>query len=177
MTTIAFLGLGHMGGPMAANLVNAEYTVRGFDPVPEARQSAADKGVVAVDRGTDAVKGADVVITMLPASADVEAVVLGPGGVLENAREGQLVMDMSTVDPQTSDKLAAELAKAGVGFVDAPVGRLASHAWAGESLFMVGASDADFARVKPLLEAMGSTIYHCGGPGTGTRHRVCCRHW
>jgi 4-hydroxybutyrate dehydrogenase/sulfolactaldehyde 3-reductase len=114
----------------------------------------------------------DIVVTMLPDSPDVEAVVLGPGGVLANGRAGQLVLDMSTVDPATTDRLAAACAAKGVGFVDAPVGRLASHAERGESLFMVGASDADFARAKPLLEAMGSTIHHCGPPGAGIRTKL-----
>ena len=172
MTLTGFVGLGHMGEGMARNLQNKGHGLAVYDMRNEPVEGLVALGAENAGSIAGVTKASGVVITMLPASADVEAVVLGPGGVLENAREGQLVMDMSTVDPQTSDKLAAELAKAGVGFVDAPVGRLASHAWAGESLFMVGASDADFARVKPLLEAMGSTIYHCGGPGTGTRTKL-----
>ena len=92
--------------------------------------------------------------------------------MLANAQPGTLIMDMSTVDPRHTDRLAKEAAAKGFQFVDAPVGRLASHADRGESLFMVGASEADFARVKPLLEAMGNTIYHCGGVGTGTRTKL-----
>jgi 4-hydroxybutyrate dehydrogenase/sulfolactaldehyde 3-reductase len=172
MTTTGFIGLGHMGEGMARNLQSKGHALAVHDMRNEPVEGLVALGAENAGSIAGVTRASDVVITMLPASADVEAVVLGPGGVLENAREGQLVMDMSTVDPETSDKLAAQLAKAGVSFVDAPVGRLASHAWAGESLFMVGASDADFVRVKPLLEAMGTTIHHCGGPGTGTRTKL-----
>jgi 4-hydroxybutyrate dehydrogenase/sulfolactaldehyde 3-reductase len=111
----------------------------------------------------------DIIITMLPNSQIVHDVVLG---ILPQARKGSLIMDMSTIDPHVTDLLAAEATKRGVEFVDAPVGRLASHADRGESLFMVGATDANFQRVKPLLEAMGTTIHHCGGVGTGTRTKL-----
>jgi 4-hydroxybutyrate dehydrogenase/sulfolactaldehyde 3-reductase len=94
------------------------------------------------------------------------------GEVFACGRRGTLVLDMSTVDPRETDRIAARLAGKGLSFVDAPVGRLASHADRGESLFMVGASDADFARVKPLLEAMGTTIHHCGPVGSGIRTKL-----
>ena len=109
---------------------------------------------------------------MLPNSAIVTQIVSGPGGILSTARKGSLVMDMSTVDPNATDAVAAHCTEKGVAFVDAPVGRLASHADAGQSLFMVGGDSADFERVKPMLEAMGSTIYHCGPPGAGTRTKI-----
>lgn len=111
-------------------------------------------------------------MTMLPNSAVVAEIVGGPNGVLANAKPGGLIMDMSTVSPETTDALAKAAAAKGVGFVDAPVGRLAEHADRGESLFMVGGSDADFARVKPLLEAMGTTVHHCGPAGSGTRMKL-----
>ena len=114
----------------------------------------------------------DIVVTMLPNSSIVRQVVAGAGGVLDHAPAGSLILDMSTVDPGTTDDLAGEAAKKGISFVDAPVGRLASHADKGKSLFMVGGSVSDFERVKPLLEAMGSTIYHCGGVGSGTRTKL-----
>ena len=109
---------------------------------------------------------------MLPNSADVEEVLMGPGGVLARLRPGGAVMDMSTVDPLLTDRIAAAAAEKGIAFVDAPVGRLAAHAERGESLFMVGATAEAFARVKPLLEAMGTTIHHCGGAGTGMRTKL-----
>ena len=109
---------------------------------------------------------------MLPNSADVEEVLMGPSGVLARLRPGGVVMDMSTVDPLVTDRIAAAAAEKGIAFVDAPVGRLAAHAERGESLFMVGATAEAFARVKPLLEAMGTTIHHCGGAGTGMRTKL-----
>src|SRR6185437_48043 len=120
----------------------------------------------------EATRGSTVVITMLPDSAAVEQVIAGPDGVLTHLAAGSLIIDMSTVDPLVTDRLVAAAAARGIGFVDAPVGRLASHADRGESLFMVGASDADFTRVKPLLEAMGTTIHHCGPVGSGIRTKL-----
>ncbi|MFP6689651.1 MAG: NAD-binding protein, partial [Alphaproteobacteria bacterium] len=114
----------------------------------------------------------DIVVTMLPGSPEVDAVVLGEGGVLAHGRDGVLLLDMSTVDPLTTDNLARRLPEVGMAVVDAPVGRLASHANAGESLFMVGASEEGFARVRPLLEAMGTTIHHCGAVGSGMRTKL-----
>jgi 4-hydroxybutyrate dehydrogenase / sulfolactaldehyde 3-reductase len=109
---------------------------------------------------------------MLPDSASVEQVLLGGDGVIEHLQPGSLVMDMSTIDPLLTDRLGAAAAARQCAFVDAPVGRLASHAERGESLFMVGATDEALARVTPLLEAMGTTIHHCGPPGAGIRTKL-----
>jgi len=109
---------------------------------------------------------------MLPASADVIEVAGGPNGLIARGRKGSLIVDMSTIDPLVTDRLAAAASSKGTGFVDAPVGRLASHAERGECLFMVGADASAFARVKPFLEAMGTTIHHCGGVGTGMRTKL-----
>jgi 4-hydroxybutyrate dehydrogenase/sulfolactaldehyde 3-reductase len=109
---------------------------------------------------------------MLPNSAIVSQVVAGADGILAHMKRGSLIMDMSTVSPETTDALAKQAAARGIGFVDAPVGRLASHADRGESLFMVGGTPEDFARVKPLLEGMGNTIHHCGPAGSGTRTKL-----
>jgi 4-hydroxybutyrate dehydrogenase/sulfolactaldehyde 3-reductase len=117
-------------------------------------------------------KGSDIVFTMLPDSAAVDAVIAGADGVLAHLRRGAAIVDMSTIDPHVTDRLAAAAAAKGIGFADAPVGRLASHAERGECLFMVGADDALFARVTPMLEAMGTTIHHCGGPGAGMRTKL-----
>src|SRR5262249_58597108 len=100
--------------------------------------------------------------------ASVQEVIGGRGGVIEHGRRGTTIVDMSTIDPLVTDRLAADATTSGFTFADAPVGRLASHAERGESLFMVGASDGVFARIKPMLEGMGTTIHHCGG----VRHRV-----
>jgi 4-hydroxybutyrate dehydrogenase/sulfolactaldehyde 3-reductase len=169
---IGFVGLGRMGGPMAKNLARKQMSLTLFD-ISEARmEEVAAVGGRKADSVAELAAESDIVVTMLPGPPEVETVVQGAGGVLESLKAGGLVLDMSTVLPQTTDALAAACAEAGAEFVDAPVGRLASHAEKGESLFMVGASDAGFARVKPLLEAMGSTIHRCGGPGSGTRTKL-----
>lgn len=169
---IGFVGLGRMGRPMATNL-----TRKGFRlVVHDVNRAAVDELALHQARAagsTAEVAGASgVVVTMLPNSAVVTEIVAGPAGIIAHARPGTLIMDMSTVSPETTDAMAAAAAAAGMTFVDAPVGRLASHADRGESLFMVGASDADFARVKPLLDGMGTTVHHCGPVGHGTRTKL-----
>lgn len=169
---VGFIGLGRMGRPMAANLCR-----RGFRlVVHDLDRAAVDELERHQARGAgdaaEVAAAAGIVVTMLPNSAVVSEVVGGPAGLLRHARPGTLVMDMSTVSPETTDAMAAAARAAGMSYVDAPVGRLASHADRGESLFMVGASDADFARARPLLEAMGTTIHHCGPVGAGTRTKL-----
>ena len=169
---VGFIGLGRMGRPMATNLCRKGFRLTVNDINREAvaeleqYQARGAENIAAV-----AAAGA-VIVTMLPNSAIVDAVVGGPDGVLAHARPGSIVLDMSTIDPETTDRLAAQAAARGIGFVDAPVGRLASHADRGESLFMVGASPEHFEKVRPLLEAMGTTIHHCGPVGSGTRTKL-----
>jgi len=172
MERVGFIGLGRMGRPMAANLCRKGFALVVHDVKPEPVQALLAEGASAGNGVAGVARASDIVITMLPSSAEVEDTILGPDGVLAHGRPGQLVMDMSTVDPATTDCLARDTAVRGLAMVDAPVGRLAAHADRGESLFMVGASDADFARVLPLLKAMGTTIHHCGGPGSGIRTKL-----
>lgn len=169
---IGFIGLGRMGRGMALNLCRKGFKLMVYDINPKAVQDLVSAGAQGGKDIADATRDADVVITMLPNSAIVLDAIAGPNGVLANARAKAIVMDMSTVAPEVTDQLAEAASKKGMSFVDAPVGRLASHADRGESLFMVGSSEGDFERVKPLLEAMGTTIYHCGAPGTGTRTKL-----
>jgi len=169
---IGFIGLGHMGGPMASNLVRKGFSLNVFDIVPAARRAVEALGARGASDVADVAAASDIVITMLPDSATVDQVIAGAGGILAHLRAGGIVMDMSTVDPPLTDRLAASAAEKGCGFVDAPVGRLASHAARGESLFMVGAAPDALARVMPLLEAMGTTIHHCGAAGTGIRTKL-----
>jgi len=169
---VGFIGLGNMGRPMASNLQRKGFAVTVFDVNPAAVGELSRIGAAAAADGRGVAAVSDVVITMLPDSASVEAVLLGDQGVLPGMASGSLVMDMSTVDPLLTDRLAAAAAAKGCAFVDAPVGRLASHAARGESLFMVGAAAEDFTRVKPLLDAMGTTIHHCGAAGTGIRTKL-----
>jgi 4-hydroxybutyrate dehydrogenase/sulfolactaldehyde 3-reductase len=143
-----------------------------YDIVPAAIESLAQLGARSATGPADVAKNSDVVITMLPSGVEVAEVLAGQDGIFAHSRQGQLVMDMSTIEPATTDRLAREAKSRGLGFVDAPVGRLASHADRGESLFMVGGADADFKRVLPLLNAMGSTIHHCGPTGTGMRTKL-----
>ncbi len=169
---VGFIGLGRMGRPMAANLQRKGAQLTVFDIVATPMAVLVQLGARQAASVAEVAESSDLVVTMLPGSPEVEDVVLGPDGVLAHGRPGMLVMDMSTVDPATTDALAAAAAKHDASLVDAPVGRLASHADAGESLFMVGASETDFARVRPLLEAMGTTIHHCGLAGSGIRTKL-----
>ncbi|WP_415182127.1 NAD(P)-dependent oxidoreductase [Phaeovulum sp.] len=172
MEKIGFIGLGRMGRPMASNLIKKGFELIVHDVNAEAVDVLVNLGADAGSSVADVAARADVIITMLPNSAIVAQVVSGVDGVLSTARKGSLVLDMSTIDPNTTDAIAADCKARGVGFVDAPVGRLATHADIGQSLFMVGGEDADFERVKAMLEAMGSTIYHCGPCGAGTRSKI-----
>ena len=172
MDLIGFIGLGKMGRPMAANLCRKGFRLVVFDVNREAANELANLGAEASSSVADVAKRADIAFTMLPDSPIVDEVVTGRDGVLANLRPGTIVVDMSTIDPRVTDRLGAAASAKGIGFADAPVGRLASHAERGESLFMVGAEDAVFARIKPLLDAMGTTIYHCGGIGTGMRTKL-----
>ena len=169
---IGFIGLGAMGKGMASNLQNKGFQLSVFDIDPEPMAVLVQLGATQAASIAELTEASDIVVTMLPGSPEVDAVVLGEGGVLAHGRDGVLLLDMSTVDPLTTDNLARRLPEAGMAVVDAPVGRLASHANAGESLFMVGASEEDFARVRPLLEAMGTTIQHCGAVGSGMRTKL-----
>ncbi len=170
--TVGFIGLGRMGRGMASNLCRKGFNLVAYDINAEAVQDLDKLGARAAGSIAEASKDVDVIITMLPNSTIVQEVVNGLNGILAHARAGSIVMDMSTVDPLVTDQLANAASKKGMSFVDAPVGRLASHADSGESLFMVGAAESDFEHVKPLLEAMGTTIHHCGMTGTGTRTKL-----
>jgi 4-hydroxybutyrate dehydrogenase/sulfolactaldehyde 3-reductase len=172
MEKIGFIGLGNMGLPMATNLCRKGFSLVAFDVRSEPVGRLEQLGARAASGCAAVAAACDIVLTMLPNSAIVHEVVAGADGLLAHLTKGKIIVDMSTVDPLLTDQLASAAAAKGCGFVDAPVGRLVSHAVRGESLFMVGASDESFARVKPLLEAMGTTIHHCGGVGTGMRTKL-----
>jgi 2-hydroxy-3-oxopropionate reductase len=167
VTTIGFIGLGIMGGPMASNLLDAGFEVIGFDVVPASldRLSAAG-GKVAVSAGQAAAE-ADVVITMLPNHPQVEAVSLGEGGVLDSAKPGTLYVDMSSIRPETARRLAAVGAERGVRVLDAPVSGGEKGAVDGVLSIMVGGSEADFAAARPVFAPLGRTIVHVGPNGAG----------
>lgn len=167
---IGFVGLGRMGLPMASNLLRKGFAVTGFDLRQEARDALAAVGGTGVANAAAAARDAEVIFTMLPNSTDVRTVV--ENEILSAAGPGAIVVDMSTIDPLVTDEIAALVTAKGLRFADSPVGRLAVHADRGECLFMVGAADTEFAAIKPLLEAMGTTIHHCGPVGAGMRMKV-----
>ncbi len=172
MDVVGFIGLGNMGRPMASNLCRKGTTLVVYDINPEPVRELAALGARVARSVADVAASSSVVFTMLPTTATVEEVVAGAGGLLAGLGRGSAIVDMSTIDPLVTDRLAEAAAEQRIGFVDAPVGRLASHAERGESLFMVGADQAMFERVKPLLERMGTTIHHCGAVGTGMRTKL-----
>ena len=170
MSKVAFIGLGNMGGPMAANLVKAVHDVIGFDLASSSREAAAVAGVSIAANSVEAVAEADVVITMLPAGKHVVAVW---SEVLAVARKGALFIDSSTVDVESARKAHALARKAGAASVDAPVSGGVGGAKSATLTFMCGGEDAAFAAAKPLLEHMGKRIVHCGGDGAGQAAKIC----
>lgn len=173
MSKVGFVGLGRMGKSMALNMARKGFELAVYDINEDAKQAFTEfNSCRQATDANDAAKGAGITITCLPGPAELESVALAEGGVIDNLAEGSILMDLSTILPETTDKLAAAAKARGCFFVDAPIGRLAQHADAGESLFMVGAEDDAFARVKPALEAMGTTVLHCGKPGSGTRTKL-----
>ncbi|MEI5035076.1 2-hydroxy-3-oxopropionate reductase [Streptomyces sp. S1A(2023)] len=164
---VAWIGLGIMGSPMSENLVKAGYDVTGYT----LEQDKVDRLVAAGGNGAssiaDAVRDADVVITMVPASPQVEAIAYGSDGILENAKRGALLVDMSSITPQTSVDLAKNAAEKGIRVLDAPVSGGEAGAIEAVLSIMVGGEQADFDAAKPLLEALGKTIVLCGPHGSG----------
>ena len=167
---VGFIGLGRMGRPMASNLQRKGFSVTGFDLNEHGKAALVEVGGTGAATAADAAKDADVIFTMLPNSKDVLSVV--ENDIAPVAKKGAIIVDMSTIDPLVTDEIAALAAEKGFRFADAPVGRLAHHADRGECLFMVGATDEVFAEITPLLEAMGTTIHHCGPVGAGMRMKV-----
>lgn len=167
MSTIGFIGAGIMGGPMIANLVKAGHTVHALGRSSASRKRIADAGADEVQSLTDAAAHADVVITMLPDSPDVTAVVLGDNGLVEVLSEGQVFVDMSTIRPDVSREISSRLEGIGVAALDAPVSGGEAAAIEGKLSIMVGGSDSAVRNTRPVLEAMGSSITHVGPAGSG----------
>uniref|UniRef100_Q07P08 3-hydroxyisobutyrate dehydrogenase n=1 Tax=Rhodopseudomonas palustris (strain BisA53) TaxID=316055 RepID=Q07P08_RHOP5 len=170
MTTIAFIGLGNMGGPMAANLVKAGHAVTGFDLVEASRDAAKADGVAIAATAIDAVKEAAAIVTMLPAGKHVLAVW---NEVLPHVAKGALIIDCSTIDVESA-KAAHELAsKHGIGSIDAPVSGGTGGAKGATLTFMAGGEVLAFEAAKPVLEKMGKKIVHCGAAGAGQAAKIC----
>ena len=167
MTTVAFIGLGIMGAPMAGNLITAGHQVIGVNRSRPAVDRLVESGGRAAGNVAEAVGAADVVITMLPDSPDVESVALGEDGIYANAKPGTLHVDCSTIRPDVATRLAAEGSAHGLAVVDAPVSGGEAGAVEGSLSIMVGGAEADVERARPLLAAMGKTIVRVGAAGSG----------
>ena len=170
---IAFIGLGNMGAPMARNLLKAGHSLNLFDLNKEVLADLASQGGHISASPREAAHGAELVITMLPAAAHVRSVWLGENGVLAGIGEGVPAVDCSTIDPQTARDVAAAAAKQGVHMADAPVSGGTGGAQAGTLTFMVGATQALFDTLHPVLAHMGRNIVHCGDVGTGQVAKIC----
>ena len=170
-TTVGFIGLGNMGGGMAANLAAKGFAVQAFDLSADALARAATVGCRVAASAADAVAGADVVVTMLPAGAHVAGVYRDT--LFGKVPAGTLLIDCSTIDVATAKALGAEAAAAGLEAVDAPVSGGIAAANAGTLTFMVGGTDAGFARAQPVLAAMGKAVIHAGASGAGQTAKIC----
>jgi len=173
MAHIGFIGLGHMGYPMAQNLIKAGNAVTGFDIDTAAADRVASAGGVVATSIDGVCAGAEVVITMLPSGKEVREVYLGPGGVLASAAQGTLLIDCSTIDVESARAVAAAAMVNELSMVDAPVSGGVAGAEAATLTFMVGGSDPAFAKVQPVLATMGKTIVHTGASGTGQAAKIC----
>ena len=173
MADIGFIGLGNMGGPMAANLVAAGHQVVGFDVVPASLEAAVERGVTAAANAQEAAAAAPIAITMLPAGTQVREVYTGENGIIAAAPAGALLIDCSTIDVATARGVHQAVAAADRAMLDAPVSGGVAGAAAGTLTFMAGGGEEAFLRARPILEAMGRTIVHAGGPGNGQAAKAC----
>ena len=173
MAAIGFIGLGNMGGPMALNLVKAGHTLTVFDLSKEAVAKLTQAGATAAAKASDVVKGAEFVVTMLPAGQHVKSVYLGDEGLLAAAEKGTVFIDSSTIDVPSAREVIAAASEQGMHMVDAPVSGGVGGAEAGTLTFMVGGEAAAFDKAKPVLEKMGKNIFHAGQAGNGQVAKVC----
>jgi 3-hydroxyisobutyrate dehydrogenase len=173
MARIGFVGLGHMGLPMAQNLLKAGHQVDGVDVNAAAVEKLREAGGGLAETAKNAAARAEIVITMLPSGKEVREVYLGPDGIIESANEGTLLIDSSTIDVETARAVAVAAEAKGLLMLDAPVSGGVAGAQGGTLTFMVGGSERAFERAKPILDAMGKTIVHAGGPGNGQAAKIC----
>lgn len=173
MATIGFIGVGNMGGPMARNLLKAGHQVNAFDLSPELVQKVVDAGGTKAGSAQEAASNVDAVVTMLPAGKHVAAVYTGDKSILAAAKPGTLFIDSSTIDVKTAREVIAAAEAKGMLMVDAPVSGGVAGAENAALTFMVGGTEAAFAKAKPLLEAMGKKIVHAGGAGNGQVAKIC----
>lgn len=173
MAIIGFIGLGNMGGPMSAHLVNAGHAVQAYDMSVEALARAEALGVTPAGSIAEAVQGATIIVSMLPAGSHVRSVYLDSGGILASAAPGTLLIDSSTIDVPTAREVAGVAVDQGFEMVDAPVSGGVAGAEAASLTFMVGGTERAFEQAAPILEAMGKNIFHAGPAGNGQAAKVC----
>ena len=172
MSTVAFIGLGIMGEPMARNLLKGGHIVRAFDVRTSAMEAISSKGAVLATSPANAAVDAEFIFTMLPSGKEVNQAVFGENGFAQSMTENSLFIDTSTILPADTDEISAKLAAKGHKMMDAPVGRLAQNAIEGTLLFMVGGLESDLENVRPLLNLLGDEIVHCGAVGMGARMKI-----
>lgn len=173
MPQIAFIGLGHMGYPMANNLLKAGYPVTGYDIVPATLEAFVKEGGIAGKDMASTVQNADIVITMLPEGKHVKSAYEGPQGILRHARPNTLIAECSTIDIETSRLIHGEAEKKGIRLIDAPVSGGVAAAKGGTISFMIGGQKEDLESLRPYLETMGKTIIYCGAAGLGQAAKIC----
>ena len=173
MSIIAFIGLGIMGRPMAKNLLKAGHQLIVHDVVRGSVDEVVANGAARGESSSDVASKSEIVITMLPDGPDVEAAVFGPAGVLEGARKGCILVDMSSISPMVSQKIGAACAAKGVEFLDAPVSGGPQYAAAGTIAIMAGCTAQQYTRIEPTLKSISPNVFHCGDVGTGHVAKVC----
>ena len=172
MSTVAFIGLGIMGEPMARNLLKGGHIVRAFDVRTSAMEAISSKGAVTATSPAEAALNAEFIFTMLPSGKEVNQAVFGENGFAQSMTQSSLFIDTSTILPADTDEISTKLATQGLKMMDAPVGRLAQNAIEGTLLFMVGGLESDLENVRPLLNLLGDEIVHCGAVGMGARMKI-----
>jgi len=173
MYRIGFIGLGIMGKPMALNLLNAGYSVSIYARRPEMAQQLVHAGAIAYSSAKEIANQVDIIITMVTATADVEEVLLGKMGIIETAKSGTIVIDMSTISANATQKMADKLAKKGIEMLDAPVSGGEQGAITGSLTIMVGGKPEILEKVHPILAILGKQIVHVGGHGAGQIAKAC----
>ncbi len=172
MLKVGFIGLGVMGSPMALCILKGGHPLTVYDLSADAVKHLTDAGAKAAATPKEVGAASDVVVTMLPEPQHVRQVVLGPNGVAEGLKAGGVVIDMSTIDPYTSQEIGAELKKKGINMVDSPVGKTSEHAATGTLTLMIGGEPEVIKKVRPVLDKMGSDSYYCGGLGMGHAMKI-----
>ena len=172
MTTIGFIGLGTMGGPMAANIVKGGYDVKGFDINSDLIKQHSQNNGIAAYNASEAAAGIDFLFTMLPNAEHVKKALFEKDGAVATLKRGSIVIDMSTIHPLETDSIREKLKTNGISMIDSPIGRTSVEAKLGKSLLMLGGEKKDIEKTSPILNCIGDTLIDCGGPGMGSRMKI-----